>query len=89
MSATSSLKSISLRAAARVSALLLLQRAAAEVVSVAPNGFETHLSIHVAASPDQAYAAALNPAQRWTREWVAVGAMARYKKPRRMRLLIF
>jgi uncharacterized protein YndB with AHSA1/START domain len=65
MNKIASLKSSVLSAAAIVSVLLPLQRVAADVVSVAPNGFETHLAIHVAATAEQAYAAALNPAQWW------------------------
>jgi uncharacterized protein YndB with AHSA1/START domain len=65
MNAMASLKSLSLSTAALFGALLPLQRVAADVLNVAANGFETHLTIHVAASPDKAYAAALNPAQWW------------------------
>jgi uncharacterized protein YndB with AHSA1/START domain len=65
MNSISSLKSISISVAAFMGVFLPLQRVAAEVLNVAPNGFETHLTLHVAASPDKAYAAALNPAQWW------------------------
>jgi uncharacterized protein YndB with AHSA1/START domain len=41
-------------------------RAAAEVVSVGANGFEIRETVHVAASPDKAYAALLTPARWWS-----------------------
>jgi uncharacterized protein YndB with AHSA1/START domain len=44
------------------------ERAAAEVVSVASNGFEIRETAHTAASPDKVYAALLQPAQWWSSE---------------------
>jgi uncharacterized protein YndB with AHSA1/START domain len=40
-------------------------RIAAEVVSVAANGFEIHETVHLAAAPDKVYAALLKPATWW------------------------
>ena len=39
--------------------------ARAEIVSVAPGGFEVHQTVHVAAAPDKAFAALLTPAHWW------------------------
>jgi uncharacterized protein YndB with AHSA1/START domain len=44
------------------------QRAAAEVVSVAGNGFEVRETAHTAAPPDKVYAAILAPARWWSSE---------------------
>src|SRR5277367_1894554 len=54
-------------AAAAMFALLPLpaERAAAEVINVATNGFEVRETVHVAAAPDKAYAALLLPARWW------------------------
>ncbi len=41
-------------------------RAAAEVISVASNGFEVRDTVHVAAAADKAYAALLQPARWWS-----------------------
>jgi hypothetical protein len=49
-------------AAVLVFASTASERAAAEVVSVAGNGFEIRETAHVAASPDKVYAALLLPA---------------------------
>jgi len=43
-----------------------VERAAAEVLSVAANGFEVSETVHTAASPDKVYAALLLPAQWWS-----------------------
>jgi Polyketide cyclase / dehydrase and lipid transport len=42
------------------------ERATAEVISVASNGFEVRESVHVAAAPAKAYAALLLPARWWS-----------------------
>jgi len=41
------------------------ERAAAEVISAATNGFEVRETVHVAAATDKAYAALLLPARWW------------------------
>jgi uncharacterized protein YndB with AHSA1/START domain len=41
-------------------------RAAADVLSVAANGFEVRETVHTAAPPDQVYAALLQPARWWS-----------------------
>ncbi|HME40991.1 MAG TPA: SRPBCC domain-containing protein [Steroidobacteraceae bacterium] len=43
-----------------------LERASAEVFSVAGNGFEVRESAHMSAAPDKVYAALLLPAQWWS-----------------------
>src|SRR5277367_5491060 len=55
-------------AAAAMFALLPLpaERAAAEVINVASNGFEVRETVHVAAAPDKAYAALLLPGRWWS-----------------------
>ena len=40
-------------------------RASAAVVNVGPNGFELKQVVHIAASPDQVYAALIQPARWW------------------------
>jgi hypothetical protein len=52
------------------------QRAAAEVVSAAANGFEVRGSLHVAAAPDKAYAALLQPAKWWASDHTFSGSAA-------------
>jgi hypothetical protein len=56
--------------------LLLVQPAAAEVLSVGPNGFEVRESVHVAAAPDKAYAALLLPARWWSSDHTFSGSAA-------------
>ena len=51
-------------------------RAAAEVVSVAGNGFELRETAHTAASPDKVYAAMLMPARWWNSEHTFSGNAA-------------
>jgi polyketide cyclase/dehydrase/lipid transport protein len=51
-------------------------RAAAEVVSVAANGFEVRETVHTTASPDKAYAAMLLPARWWNSEHTFSGNAA-------------
>jgi hypothetical protein len=43
-----------------------VQRAAAEVLGAASNGFEVRDTVHVAAAPDKAYAALLLPGRWWS-----------------------
>jgi hypothetical protein len=50
--------------------------AAAEVISVASNGFEIRESVHVAASAEKAYAALLLPARWWSSEHTFSGSAA-------------
>jgi uncharacterized protein YndB with AHSA1/START domain len=50
------------------------QRAAAEVVSVAGNGFELRETAHMAASPEKVYAAMLMPARWWSSEHTFSGS---------------
>ncbi len=47
-------------------ACLAGERAAAEVLNVAANGFEVRETAHTAASPDQVYAALLVPSRWWS-----------------------
>jgi hypothetical protein len=63
-------------AAAAVLAAMAGQRAAAEVVSVAGNGFELRETAHTAASPDKVYAAMLTPARWWSSEHTFSGSAA-------------
>jgi uncharacterized protein YndB with AHSA1/START domain len=53
-------------AAALTCASLAGGRAAAEVLNVAANGFEIRETAHTTASPDQVYAALLQPARWWS-----------------------
>ena len=53
-------------AAALTCACIAGERAAAEVLNVAANGFEVREIAHTAASPDQVYAALLQPARWWS-----------------------
>ena len=50
--------------------------AAAEVVSAGQNGFEIRLTAHVAAAPDKAFAALLQPARWWSSEHTFSGSAA-------------
>jgi hypothetical protein len=52
------------------------QRAAAEVVSVAGNGFELRETAHTSASPDKVYAALLLPSKWWSSEHTFSGSAA-------------
>ena len=61
-------------AAAAALAAMGGQRAAAEVVSVAGNGFELRETAHTAASPDKVYAAMLMPARWWSSEHTFSGS---------------
>ena len=48
--------------------------AAAEVASVASNGFEVRESAHVAAPPDKVYAGLLHPARWWSSDHTFSGS---------------
>jgi hypothetical protein len=50
--------------------------AAAEVISAGQNGFEIRVTVHVAATPDKAYAALLQPARWWSSEHTFSGSAA-------------
>jgi hypothetical protein len=50
--------------------------ARAEVLSVAGNGFEVRETVHVAAAPDKAYAALLQPARWWNSDHTFSGNAA-------------
>jgi hypothetical protein len=45
---------------------LFIRPGAAEVLSSGQNGFDIHESVHVAATPQKAYAALLQPARWWS-----------------------
>ncbi len=53
-------------AAALTCSCMAGERAAAEVLNVAANGFEVRETAHTTASPDQVYAALLQPARWWS-----------------------
>jgi uncharacterized protein YndB with AHSA1/START domain len=53
-------------AAALTCASMAGERASAEVLNVAANGFEVRETAHIAAPPDQVYAALLLPARWWS-----------------------
>jgi len=55
---------------------LLGKPAAAEVLSLGPNGFEVRETVHVAAGADKAYAALLQPARWWSSEHTFSGSAA-------------
>jgi uncharacterized protein YndB with AHSA1/START domain len=61
-------KQLVMCAAAGVLVSMAAQRAAAEVVSVAGNGFELRETAHTAASADKVFAALLQPARWWNSE---------------------
>jgi hypothetical protein len=63
-------------AAVWVLASIASGRAAAEVVSVASNGFEIRETAHTAAPPDKVYAALLLPAHWWNSEHTFSGSAA-------------
>ena len=67
-------------AAVFIGALLLSaplgRRAAAEVVSAGPGGFEVRETVHVSATPDKAYAALLKPARWWASDHTFSGKSA-------------
>ena len=69
-------KYLAMCAAAGVLVSMAGQRAAAEVVSVAGNGFELRESAHTAASPDKVYAALLQPARWWSSDHTFSGNAA-------------
>ena len=52
------------------------ERATAEVVAVAGNGFEIRETAHTAAAPDKVYAALLTPARWWSSEHTFSGSAA-------------
>ena len=54
--------------AALGAAMSIGRPAAAEVISAGQNGFEIREAVHVAAAPDKAYAAMLQPARWWSSE---------------------
>jgi uncharacterized protein YndB with AHSA1/START domain len=54
--------------AALTAAVSISRPAAAEVISAGQNGFEIRETVHVAAAPDKAYAALLQPARWWSSE---------------------
>jgi hypothetical protein len=62
--------------AVMVLASLASERAAAEVISVASNGFEIRETAHTAASSDKVYAALLLPAHWWNSEHTFSGNAA-------------
>jgi len=57
-------------------ALLLAGSVSAEVLSVGSNGFEVRETVHVAAAPDKAYAALLQPARWWSSDHTFSGSAA-------------
>ena len=57
-------------------ALLLAQSASAEVLGVGSNGFEVRETVHVAAAPDKAYAALLQPSRWWSSDHTFSGSAA-------------
>jgi hypothetical protein len=59
--------------------LVVGARAHAEVIDVAANGFEVRESVHVAASPDRAYAELLQPAHWWNSDHTFSGSAANLK----------
>jgi uncharacterized protein YndB with AHSA1/START domain len=63
-------------AAVLVFASTASERAAADVVSVAGNGFEIRETAHIAASPDKVYAALLLPAHWWSSDHTFSGSAA-------------
>jgi len=62
--------------AALAAAVSIGRPAAAEVVSAGQNGFEIRETVHVAAAPDKAYAALLQPARWWSSEHTFSGSAA-------------
>jgi hypothetical protein len=63
-------------AAAMIAFAPAAQRAAAEVVSVAANGFEVRETAHTAAAPDKVYAEMLMPAHWWSSDHTFSGSAA-------------
>jgi hypothetical protein len=63
-------------AALVLAASMVGERAAAEVVSVAGNGFEIRETAHTAASSDKVYAALLLPAHWWSSDHTFSGSAA-------------
>ena len=62
--------------AALVALAAVARPAAADVVSVAGNGFEIRETVHTAASADKAYAALLQPARWWSSDHTFSGNAA-------------
>jgi uncharacterized protein YndB with AHSA1/START domain len=62
--------------AALTAAVSIGRPAAAEVISAGQNGFEIRETVHVAAAPDKAYAALLQPARWWSSEHTFSGSAA-------------
>jgi len=52
------------------------ERAVAEVLSAGPNGFEVRETVHVATTPDKAYAALLQPSRWWNSQHTFSGSAA-------------
>src|SRR5258705_2740049 len=52
------------------------ERALAEVVAVAGNGFEIRETAHIAAAPDKVYGALLTPARWWSSDHAFAGSAA-------------
>jgi Polyketide cyclase / dehydrase and lipid transport len=67
---------LAIGAAVWVLASMMGERAGAEVVSVAGNGFEIRESAHTAASSDKVYAALLLPAHWWSSDHTFSGSAA-------------
>jgi uncharacterized protein YndB with AHSA1/START domain len=57
-------------------ALAAARHADAEVLTVAPGGFEVRETVHIAASPDKVYAALLQPANWWNSAHTFSGSAA-------------
>jgi uncharacterized protein YndB with AHSA1/START domain len=62
--------------AALTAAVSIGRPAVAEVISAGQNGFEIRETVHVAAAPDKAFAALLQPAQWWSSEHTFSGSAA-------------
>jgi hypothetical protein len=62
-----------------VTLLLTGGQAAAEVIDLAANGFEVRESVHVAASPDKAFAVLLQPSRWWASDHTFSGSAANLK----------
>jgi hypothetical protein len=67
-------KTLAMGAAVWVLASMVGERSAAEVVSVAGNGFEVRTTAHTAASSDKVYAALLMPAHWWSSDHTFSGS---------------
>jgi uncharacterized protein YndB with AHSA1/START domain len=62
--------------AALAAAVSMARPAAAEVITAGQSGFEVRETVHVAAAPDKAYAALLQPARWWSSEHTFSGSAA-------------